>query len=381
MLRPLLSRHLVFCSVDIMKTKRFKTSLTAVLLALGLSSAAPILSAEGGGAEAPQTAEPREYALERHTLHMGTLINAKLFGATPEAVKHYAIVFEDKVTDYDDLMSVHKDTPLNEVNRRAGEPVEVPCEIADMTKQALAIADETNGAFEPMIGPVVNLWKIGFGGEHVPSDEAIAEAVSKVDRSKVRVWREGGRCMMQIAKGQSIDMGAIAKGFIGQRLSDILKHEGMTRGVLNLGGNIVAVGEKSDGRPWRIGIQHPAESRGGYFAVASVKDESVITSGAYERYFEENGKRYSHILDPKTGRPAKTDISSVTIIDRDGARADALCTALFAMGWDRAEAFLRTHPELKALVMHADMKQAVMTPAAASSVTSADPSVKLTVLK
>ena len=157
MLRPLLSRHLVFCSVDIMKTKRFKTSLTAVLLALGLSSAAPILSAEGGVAEAPQTAEPREYALERHTLHMGTLINAKLFGATPEAVKHYAIVFEDKVTDYDDLMSVHKDTPLNEVNRRAGEPVEVPCEIADMTKQALAIADETNGAFEPMIGPVVNL--------------------------------------------------------------------------------------------------------------------------------------------------------------------------------------------------------------------------------
>ena len=186
---------------------------------------------------------------------------------------------------------------------------------------------------------------------------------------------------MQIAKGQSIDMGAIAKGFIGQRLSDILKHEGMTRGVLDLGGNIVAVGEKSDGRPWRIGIQHPAESRGGYFAVASVKDESVITSGAYERYFEENGKRYSHIQDPKTGRPAKTDISSVTIIDRDGARADALCTALFAMGWDRAEAFLRTHPELKALVMHADMKQAVMTPAAASSVTSADPSVKLTVLK
>lgn len=115
--------------------------------------------------------------------------------------------------------------------------------------------------------------------------------------------------------------------------------------------------------------------------MASVKDESVITSGAYERYFEENGKRYSHILDPKTGRPAKTDISSVTIIDRDGARADALCTALFAMGWVRAEAFLRTHSELKALVMHADMKQAVMTPAAASSVTSADPSVKLTVLK
>ena len=372
----------IFCSLEeIMKSNRFNASLAAVLLA-SVFAAAPLFAGESPvPVESAQAEQPQEYSLERHTLHMGTLINAKLFGNTPEAVKHYAIVFEDKVTDYDDLMSVHKATPLNEVNRRAGEPVEVPCEIADMTRQALAVAKETDGAFEPMIGPVVNLWKIGFGGEHVPSDAAIAQAVAKVDRSKVRVWNEGKRCMMQIGKGQSIDMGAIAKGFIGQRLSDILKAEGMKRGVLDLGGNIVAVGEKSDGRPWRIGIQHPAESRGGYFAVAAVKDESVITSGAYERFFEENGKRYSHILDPKTGRPAKTDISSVTIIDRDGARADALCTALFAMGWDRAEAFLRAHSELKALVMHADMKQAVMTPAAATSVTSSDPSVKLTVLK
>ena len=380
MLRPLLSRHLVFCSVDIMKTKRFKTSLTAVLLALGLSSAAPILSAEGGVAEAPQTAEPREYALERHTLHMGTLINAKLFGATPEAVKHYAIVFEDKVTDYDDLTSVHKDTPLNEVNRRAGEPVEVPCEIADMTKQALAIADETNGAFEPMIGPVVNLWKIGFGGEHVPSDEAIAEAVSKVDRSKVRVWREGGRCMMQIAKGQSIDMGAIAKGFIGQRLSDILKHEGMTRGVLNLGGNIVAVGEKSDGRPWRIGIQDPAGED--YLGVLELTDGAVGTSGGYQRYFEQDGVRYWHILDPATAAPARSGLASVTVVSPSGLTCDGLSTALFVMGADGALAFWREHPELDLqLLLVAEDGTVSLTPGLRDAFTLSDHTREVTVLQ
>ena len=115
--------------------------------------------------------------------------------------------------------------------------------------------------------------------------------------------------------------------------------------------------------------------------MTAVNDESVVTSGAYERYFEEGGKRYSHILDPKTGRPSKTDIASVTIIDRDGARADALCTALFAMGWDKTRAFLKQRPALKAVVMHANMTEAVVTPAAAAAVTPADDSVKLTTLE
>ena len=109
--------------------------------------------------------------------------------------------------------------------------------------------------------------------------------------------------------------------------------------------------------------------------------ENPAVVAAYERYFEEGGKRYSHILDPKTGRPSKTDVASVTIIDKDGARADALCTALFAMGWDKTRDFLRHQPQMKAVVMHADMTQAVVTPAAAAVVTPADDSVKLTTLQ
>ena len=355
-----------------------KTVLAALMTAvMAAASVLPVCAAE---AARPEEA-PAEYMLDWSNLHMGTLIHSKVMDRDPDKVKRLAETVEEKMRFYDDMMSVHKSSPLNEVNRRAGEAVEVPAEIADMTIRAFRIAEETDGAFEPMIGPVVNLWKIGFGGEHVPSDKAIADAVALVDRSKASVFEENGRWFIRIAPGQSIDMGAIAKGWIGTRIAEILKAEGMTHGLLDLGGNVVAVGEKAPGQPWRIGIQHPAEERGGYFAVTAVNDESVVTSGAYERYFEEGGRRYSHILDPKTGRPSKTDIASVTIIDRDGARADALCTALFAMGWDKTRAFLKQRPTLKAVVMHANMTEAVVTPAAAAAVTPADDSVKLTTLE
>ncbi|MBP3439010.1 MAG: FAD:protein FMN transferase [Sutterella sp.] len=354
-----------------------KTVLAALMAAVMTAAAAMPLSA----AKTARPEEPAEYMLDWSNLHMGTLIHSKVMDKDPDKVKNYAELVEEKMRFYDDMMSVHKSSPLNEVNRRSGEAVEVPAEIADMTIKAFKIAEETDGAFEPMIGPVVNLWKIGFGGEHVPSDKAIADAVALVDRSKAEVYEDSGKWFIRIAPGQSIDMGAIAKGYIGTRIAEILKDQGMKHGLLDLGGNVVAVGEKALGQPWRIGIQHPAEERGGYFAVAAANDESVVTSGAYERYFEEGGKRYSHILDPKTGRPSKTDIASVTIIDKDGARADALCTALFAMGWDKTRDFLRHQPQMKAVVMHADMMQAVVTPAAAAVVTPADDSVKLTTLQ
>lgn len=148
---------------------------------------------------------------------------------------------------FDDMMSVHKDSPLNNVNKHAGEKVEVTSEIAEMTREALTIADMTHSAFEPMIGPLVNLWKIGFGGDHVPSDEAIKEAIRRVDHRHVRVTEENGKWFMQIGRDQNVDMGAIAKGYIGQKLAEKLKAAGAAHALLDLGGNIVAMGEKYPG--------------------------------------------------------------------------------------------------------------------------------------
>lgn len=308
---------------------------------------------------------------------MGTVVSAKLLGKTPEDVKRYAGLVESEVKRYDDMMSVHKETPLNEVNRRAGEAVPVTPEIAEMSRMALEIADETGSAFEPMIGPLVNLWKIGFGGNEVPSDEAIKRAIELVDHRKVRVWEENGQWFMQIGKGQNVDMGAIAKGYIGQKLAEKLVEAGATHGLLDLGGNVVAIGEKFPGQPWRIGLQSPDKERGSYFAVISAANESVITSGAYERNFEKNGRRYGHILSPATGRPVTTDIASVTIVDSHGARADALCTALFAMGWDRAEAFLRAHPEVHAVLLKENLEDALVSEALRNKIQPYDSNLRM----
>ena len=355
---------------------RMQVGLAAVFGALiAVTPIAAMASAAG-----EQVSQEAEYVATRGSLHMGTFIQSKLFAKESEEASRLSDLFEEEVAKFDSELSVHQSTPLSRLNEKAGEKVEVTPEIARMLREALAIAEETAGAFEPMIGPVVNLWKIGFGGERRPSDAAIERALSLVDRSRVKVWSEGERFYARIDEGQSIDLGAMAKGYIGTRLADILKKKGLVRGILDLGGNVVAVGERAAGTPWRVGIQHPDRSRGGYFAVVSATDESVITSGAYERYFEENGKRYSHILDPKTGRPATTDLSSVTVIDKDGARADALCTAFFVMGWEKTAAFLKAHPDIRAVLLHADMREALVTPSAASIVTSAESSVKLTVL-
>ena len=358
--------------------------LTGACLSL-FGSVIPVVSMAGQTTDqseqtTSQATSSVDLKVDRYILTMGTLVSAKLYGTSRDELVRYATLLESELTKYDDMMSVHKPTALNDVNSRSGETVEIPKTVALMVKEAFAIADETNGAFEPMIGPVVNLWKIGFGGDQVPSDEAIEAAVRLVDRNRVRLWEEGDRWFMRIDAGQSIDMGAIAKGYIGTLVADALKDAGMKRGLLDLGGNVVAIGDNF-GKPWRIGIQHPIKDRGGYFGVVNAKEVSVVTSGAYERYFEKDGKRYAHILDPKTGRPVETDMASVTIIDPNGARADALCTALFGMGWARAQTFLKAHSEIKAVLMHGDMQRVAITTTAQPIVTIVDEKLKTTVIE
>lgn len=330
---------------------------------------------------APQAAETGdEYVLSWTSLHMGTVISSKVHGRTPEETKSYAALVEREVERFDKMMNVHEATPLNEVNRHAGEKVEVTPEIAEMTESAVAAAKLSEGAFDPTIGPVVNIWKIGFGGDAVPSDEALAAAVAKVDVSRVRVTHEAGKHFIQIDPGQFLDMGGIAKGYIGEKIAEELRAAGAPRALLDLGGNVVALNGKTDESPWRVGLQRPDQDRGAYFAVVEAADESVITSGAYERYLEKDGKRYGHILDPKTGKPALTDISSVTIVDHDGAKADALCTALFAMGWERGTAFLKAHPEVGAVLLHADLKQAALSASLAKRVRFADETIRVEIV-
>ncbi len=334
----------------------FSVAMLASVAPLTTASATAESSLESSHlASYVQVTEP--FVVTLNTLHMGTIINIKTYAQSKEDAQRYAELADELASHYDDLLTVHRESPLNQVNEHAGEKVLVSPEIADLVRRSLNVAKETDGAFEPTIGSLVNVWKIGFGGQHVPDRKAIEQAVAKVDWHKVVVGQlPDGKDYVQIAPGQSLDLGGSAKGFIGTRMQEQLVAAGLKRGIISLGGNIVAIGMRPDKTPWRIGLQQPQLERNAYFGYVLAENESVITSGAYERYFEENGHRYGHILDPKTGNPVKTDVASVSIVDKDGTRADALCTAIFSMGWDRAIAFLKAHPDVRAVVLRSDMK-------------------------
>lgn len=322
--------------------------------------------------------QKEEYELPWMSLHMGTIISGKVFGSSEEEVLKLRQMVEDEIVRYEDMMSVHKKTALNEVNDRSGEWVSVPKEVAEMTREALEVARDSNQAFEPTIGPVVNLWKIGFGGDSVPSDEAIQKAVRSVDYRKVEVRETSDEWQIRVAPGQNLDMGGIAKGYIGQKLAELLRNQGAEHALLDLGGNVVTLGGKSEDRPWRVGLQRPDQARNTYFAVINAKDVSVITSGAYERYFEKEGKRYGHILSAKTGYPVLTDIASVSIVDANGAKADAWCTALFAMGWEKALTYLTIHDDLQAVILHSDLKRLYVSNGIAGKIEVVDRNMVLT---
>ncbi|MCM1330218.1 MAG: FAD:protein FMN transferase, partial [Ruminococcus sp.] len=146
---------------------------------------------------------------------------------------------------------------------------------------------------------------------------------------------------LTLPEGVQIDLGSVGKGFAGELLADIMRENGVTSALMDLGGNIQTVGNKPDGTPWKIGLRNPFGE--GLFAVLEISDKAAVTSGGYERYFVgEDGETYCHILDPKTGKPAKSGISSATAIGESGGVCDALSTALFVMGTDKAAEFWRT---------------------------------------
>lgn len=204
------------------------------------------------------------------------------------------------------------------------------------------ISDETQGAFAVGIYPVMKLWGFGEEKQQVPDEEALKEVLPFVDLAKAE-WTEQSK-LLTLPEGAAVDFGGIAKGYTGYRLRELLKQFGIEHALINLGGNVQLIGSKPDGTSYRIGIKDPMGGASPV-GVLSVKDVAVISSGGYERYFEEGGIRYHHIIDPATGYPAESGLASVTIVAEDGTLADAYSTALYVMGLDKACSFWRERPE------------------------------------
>lgn len=228
-------------------------------------------------------------------------------------------------------------------------------DLAELILRGKEIYQETDGLFDDTIYPVMKLWGFPTGNYHVPTAAEVQKKLALVDENKVEIQTrdsdEKGRDSKEKTKfvtlgaDQQIDFGGIAKGYTGQKLAELFQEYGVSSALVSLGGNIQAIGTKPDGSSWKVGIRDPKGGQQDYIGVLSVENQAVITSGGYERYFEEDGKTYIHIINPRTGYPADGDLLSVTIVSRDGTLADGMSTALYIMGYEKACQFWRQHRE------------------------------------
>lgn len=250
---------------------------------------------------------------------------------------------EETIASLDQKLSAQREG--SEIAKLNGGGVCEDGETLEALAAAREIARQTDGAYDPTVYPLMTLWGFGTENAHVPQQTDIDEALTRVGYEKLPDWKSA----YSLPEKMAVDLGGIGKGFAAKKARESLMSCGITSAVLSLGGNVTLVGAKPDGSDWTVGLQDP--SLEGLFGYVSGKNVSVVTSGGYQRYFEENGERYWHILDAKTGWPAKTGLASVTIVSENDVLADGLSTALFVMGLQEAEAFWRENSGFEAVFL------------------------------
>ena len=267
---------------------------------------------------------------------MDTVMNLTVYGENAAAALESA---EKELHTLDEavLSRTAEGSELYALNASNGETVECGADdiLPALIETALTISDATEGAFDPTLAPVLDAWGFTKDERHVPSADELKELLGHTGCGKVALEKTADGWTVTLLDGAQLDLGGIAKGYAADLLRAQLEKEGVTSATLDLGGDVFVMGRKTDGSDWRIAVKDPADTES-YLGVVSAADKFIVTSGVYERYFEENGVRYHHILDPKTGCPAESGLVSVTVLCGNGAWADALSTACFVLGPDGA---------------------------------------------
>ena len=297
---------------------------------------------------------------QKQLFAMDTYMEFTAYGKNSEKAVDAAI---EEVQDLDGLLSAENDkSEVYALNEQGN--LQVTDDVAELIARGKEIYQETDGFFDDTIYPVMKLWGFPTGNYHVPTEEEVQRKLALVDGDKVEIQtqdsnensRDGkeNANFVTLGENQQIDFGGIAKGYTGQKLAELFQKYGVSSALVSLGGNIQAVGSKPDGSCWKVGIRDPKGGQQDYIGVLSVENEAVVTSGGYERYFEENGETYIHIINPKTGHPADGDLLSVTIVSKDGTLADGMSTALYIMGYEKACQFWRQHREEFSVILVTD---------------------------
>lgn len=268
---------------------------------------------------------------------MGTVINQTLYSDNKELASQIINLLKTTEEKYISWRFEDSDIGIINSGAKGQAPIEISKETASYIKKALKIASDSNGAFDPTIGRLSRLWDFDNNPTDTPADEEISKNMASVGYQNILL----DNTKVSIKNESSIDLGAMGKGIGCDEILSLLEESSVSGYLANIGGSsILTYGEKDDGKPWKVAVLNPRDEEN-YLGSISLKGTNhVSTSGDYERYFEKNGKRYHHILDPKTGYPADSGLISVTVVAKNGSDCDALSTACFVLGRKKAEKLL-----------------------------------------
>ncbi len=255
--------------------------------------------------------------------------------------------------EYEELLSkTVEGSDVWRINHSEGQPVTVSQHTLNILDVASKFSGLSEGAFDVTVAPIVELWDFTGNTAVLPDAQEIKDRLALVGYQMIQVNGD----MVTLPAGMAVDFGGVAKGYIADRIAEYCRESGVKSGILNFGGNVVVLGEKPDGEPWKVGIQDPRSNTGTSIAAVSVRGKSVVTSGIYERGFTLDGVRYHHLLDPDTGWPAQNELASVTIISDSSADGDALSTSCFVLGLEKGMALIDSLDGIEAIFIDRDNK-------------------------
>lgn len=276
---------------------------------------------------------------------MDTIMDLTVYAKEPEPILTQA---QQMIFQYEQLFSVNIErSDVAKLNQGQGQPVQVSGETYELIQKSIDVSERTEGLFDISIYPLVRAWGFTTQENRVPAEAERKSILGRVDYRKIQL---GKNDTVTIPKGMQIDLGGIAKGYLSQKLIEMFRQSDAVAGVVSLGGNVQTYGKKPDGSPFTVGITDPKDGTS-VFGTMQIGEKAVVTSGAYQRYFEKDGKTYHHLMDKRTGAPAESDLKSVTVISEDGTSADSLATALFVMGKKKAIQFEKENKDIQLILI------------------------------
>jgi len=288
--------------------------------------------------------------LKRSQMIMGTMVEITVIPPDEQAIE---AAFEE-MKKVDALMSTYKENSEVSILNREGEN-HLSAETLQVIREAINFSEITGGAFDITCRPLINLWKKAKKEKVIPSPQEIKEALSLVGYEKIKILPEGDVVRFK-QKGMQIDLGGIAKGYAVDRAIETLRKNGIRRALVNAGGDLYALGNGPGGEKWKVGIQDPREEDK-LLGIIKVKDVGVATSGDYQRYFTIEGKRLSHIVNPKTGQTVQDVPMSVTVIAPHATTTDALATGVFVLGPQKGMELIESLPQVEGMIVSEGMKR------------------------